>query len=91
MFHWTENRIRAHVFTCVIALQIHRYMRQRLLESHLSVERAMQRLQTLKAGSLSTPAGTAKYLAALEDKHREVYEQLQLPLPRVKHLESHPL
>jgi len=91
MFHWTESRIRAHVFICVIALQIHRYMRQRLLESHLSVERAMQRLQTLKAGTLSTPAGAAKYLAALEDKHREVYEQLQLPLPRVKHLENHAL
>jgi transposase len=88
MYHWTEKRIRAHVFLCVIALQIQRYMRSRLSQSHLSVERAIQRLQTLKAGTLQTPSGTAKYLAALEDKHKEVFEQLQLPFPRPKHLES---
>jgi len=87
MYHWTEKRIRAHVFICVIALQIQRYMRHRLSESDLSVERAIQRLQTLKAGELETPAGTAKYLAALEDKHREVFEQLHLPFPKVKDLE----
>ena len=88
MYHWTESRIRAHVLICVMALQIQRYMRSRLSESPLSVERALQRLQTLKAGTLNTPAGTTRYLAALEDKHKEVFEQLQLPFPRVKHLES---
>jgi transposase len=88
MYHWTEKRIRAHVFICVMALQMQRYMRHRLCESDLSVERAIQRLQTLKAGTLETPAGTAKYLAALEDKHREVFAQLQLPFPKVKDLES---
>jgi transposase len=87
MYHWTETRIRAHVFICVMALQIQRYMRYRLSESDLSVERAIQRLQTLKAGELETPAGTAKYLAALEDKHKEVFEQLRLPFPKVKDLE----
>lgn len=88
MYHWTEKRIRAHVFICVIALQIQRYMRYRLLRSDLSVERAIQRLQTLKAGTLETPAGSTKYLAALEEKHKEVFQQLQLPFPKVKHLES---
>lgn len=88
VYHWTENRIRAHVFICVMALQLQRYMRSRLCESPLSAERALQRLQTLKAGTLKTPSGTAKYLAALEDKHKEVFEQLQLPFPKVKHLES---
>ena len=87
MYHWTEKRIRAHVFICVMALQIQRYMRHRLSESDLSVQRAIQRLQTLKAGTLETPTGTAKYLAALEDKHKEVFVQLQLPFPKVKDLE----
>jgi hypothetical protein len=75
-------------FICVVALQIQRYMRDRLSESALSVERAIQRLQTLKAGELETPAGTAKYLAALEDKHKEVFEQLRVRFPKVKDLES---
>ena len=91
MYHWTESRIRAHVFICVMALQIERYMRHRLAKSDLSVERAIQRLQTLKAGTLKTPAGTAKYLAAVQDRHKEILEQLQLPLPKLKHLEPEAL
>ena len=88
MFHWTEQRIRAHVFICVLALQMQRYMRCRLSNSGLSVERAMLRLQTLKAGTLETPAGRTPYLAAVQDKHREVYKQLELPLPKVKDLQT---
>jgi transposase len=88
MYHWTEQRIRAHVFICVLALQMQRYMRSRLSASPLSVERALQRLQTLKAGTLETPTGKTHYLAALQDKHKEVFEQLQLPFPKLKHLEA---
>jgi len=88
MYHWTEQRIRAHVFICVLALQVQRYMRARLAGSDLSVERSIQRLQTLKAGTLDTPAGRTPYLAALQNKHKEVYKQLKLPLPRVKDLET---
>ena len=73
MYHWTEQRIRAHVFICVLALQMQRYMRHRLSESELSVERAIQRLQTLKAGTLETPAGSGRYLAAVEERKREVF------------------
>jgi hypothetical protein len=83
MYHWTEQRIRAHVFICVMALQMQRAMRSRLSKSELSVEPAIQRLQTLKAGTLETPGGTTKYLAALQDKHKEVFEQLQLPFPKL--------
>ena len=88
IYHWTEKRIRAHVFICVLALQMQRTMRSRLSASPLSVERALQRLQTLKAGTLETPGGMTKYLAALQDKHKEVFQQLQLPFPKLKHLEA---
>jgi len=56
MYHWTEQRIRAHVFVCVLALQRQRYMRYQLSKTNLSVERALERLQTLKPGTLNTPA-----------------------------------
>jgi transposase len=91
MYHWTEQRIRTHVFICVLALQMQRYMRCRLSNSGLSVERAMLRLQTLKAGTLETPVGRTPYLAAVQDKHREVYKQLELPLPKVKDLQTQAL
>ena len=41
MYYWTEKRIRAHVFIYVIALQIQRYLRSRLSQSDLSMERAI--------------------------------------------------
>jgi transposase len=88
MYHWTEPRIRAHVFICVLALQVQRYMRHRLSKSDLSVERSIQRLQTLKAGILQTPSGMTPYMAAVQDKHKEVYRQLELPLPRLKDIQS---
>ena len=28
--HWTERRMRAHIFVCVLALQVERCLRQRL-------------------------------------------------------------
>jgi transposase len=93
MYHWTENRIRAHVFICVMALQMHRCMRSRLRSSEgdLSVERAIQRLQTLKAGVLESPSGSVKYLAALEDRHKEALQQLSLPFPKLSNLEPETL
>jgi len=91
VYFWTEKRIRAHVFICVLALQVHRYMRYRLSKTDLSVERALERLQTLKAGTLNTPARAAKYLAVAEARHREVLEQLKLPFPKLKHLEAEAL
>jgi len=51
VYHWTEPRIRAHVFICVLALQLERWMRNRL--QPVSVQRMLQSLQWIKAGELS--------------------------------------
>ena len=48
--HWTENRIKAHVFICVLALQIERMMRNRL--KTLSVSKALDRLRQIKVGKM---------------------------------------
>jgi hypothetical protein len=40
-FNWTERRIRAHVFLCVIALQVERWMRNKLQPILLSVPRTL--------------------------------------------------
>lgn len=60
--HWTEERIRAHVFVCVLALQVERWMRNRLMgvrlsddrgeRENLSVPRAIERLKRIKAGEI---------------------------------------
>ena len=59
VFHWTEERIRAHVFICVLALQIERWMRNRLRDARLpdghkgvSVARAIELLKRIKASEM---------------------------------------
>jgi len=84
VYHWTQRRIRAHVFLCVLALQFHRFMRGELARSNLSVERSLERLKTVKAGTLRLQAQRVPYVTALTETHKELYEQLELPFPRVK-------
>jgi len=48
--HWTERRIRAHIFVCVLALQVERWMRQRLRAADTSVPRALDVLRRIKMG-----------------------------------------
>ncbi len=86
VYHWTERRIRAHVFICVLALQLHRFMRAQLAGSGISVERFLERLKTVKAGTLRMQAQEVPYLTALTQTHKELYEQLELPFPKVKDL-----
>lgn len=47
MFHWLPERIRAHASICLMALVIHRFMRQRLklADSTLSPEAALRQLR----------------------------------------------
>ena len=86
VYHWTQRRIRAQVFLCVLALQVHRFMRTKLARSGLSVERSLERLKTVKAGTLRVQAQQVPYLTALTETHKELYEQLELPFPKVKDL-----
>ena len=50
VYHWTEKRIRAHIFVCVLALQIERWMRRKL--KTVSVPKALFQLQRIKVGEL---------------------------------------
>jgi transposase len=46
MHHWVDRRIEAHIFLCVMALQIQRLMRQRLHKASIkrSPERILEKL-----------------------------------------------
>lgn len=52
VYHWTEERIRAHVFVCVIALQLERWMRNKLKEMAVSVPAAIRLLRQIKMGEI---------------------------------------
>jgi len=82
VYHWTPRRIRAHVFLCVLALQVHRFMRTKLARSGLSVERSLERLKTVKAGTLRVQAQQVPYLTALTETPRSFTNNLSYPYPR---------
>ena len=45
VYHWVDRRIRAHIFICVMALQLHRLMRSRLHQAKIftSPERVLEK------------------------------------------------
>jgi transposase len=72
--HWTEERIKAHVFICVLALQIERLMRNRL--KTLSVSKALDRLRRIKVGEVKA-SGKSSFLASqVTAEQKEIMKEL---------------
>lgn len=75
--HWTEDRIKAYVFICVLALQIERLMRNRL--KTLSVSKAIDRLRRIKVGEMRV-GDTATLLATeVTAEQKEIMRKLGVP------------
>ena len=86
--HWTEQRIRAHIFICIIALQLERWMRNKLQSISLSVPKAMQVLQQIKVGELCVGEESRLMLTILTSVHKEILNNLGVPLPTTRHLST---
>ncbi len=74
VYHWTEDRIRAHVFICVLALQIERLMRKRL--KTLSVAKALESLRRIKVGEVKIGATTRLLTTELTSEQKEILKAL---------------
>jgi transposase len=76
--HWTEDRIKAHVFICVLALQIERLMRNRL--KTLSMSKALDRLRRIKVGEMRV-GDTSSFLATeVMAEQKEIMRELGVPM-----------
>jgi transposase len=84
--HWTEDRIKAHVFICVLALQIERLMNRRL--KSISVRKAIDRLRQIKAGELRVGGVTTKTLMRVTEEQQNLFKSLDVPPPRFANAES---
>ena len=69
VFHWTERRIRAHVFVCVLALQLERWMRLKLRP--VSVPRALSELARIKVGELELDGKKSLVVTRPTDEQKE--------------------
>jgi transposase len=80
VYHWTEPRIRAHIFICIIALQIERWMRNHL--KTVSVRKALQSLQRVKAGVMLIEGREIKIATRPTQEQRDLLKLLGVkPIP----------
>lgn len=86
VFHWTEERIKAHIFICVLALQIERLMRNRL--QSVSVRKAIDRLRQIKAGEMKINGVKTRTLTRATEEQQNLFKFLELPAPRMARAES---
>jgi len=84
--HWTAQRIRAHIFICVIALQLERWMRNKLQSISLSVPKCMQVLEQIKVGEFCYGETTRQMLTTLTPEHKTILHTLGVAQPTASHL-----
>jgi transposase len=85
-YHWTKNRIKAHVFICVIALQMSRLMRKRLKDIGYSWERAIERLRGIKTFTIKSDAKEKRGITVADKEQKAIYRQLEIPFPQYRDL-----
>lgn len=80
VYHWTEPRIRSHIFICILALQIERWMRNRL--KTVSVRKALQSLQRVKAAVMVVGGKEVKVATRPTPEQKEFLKKLGVkPIP----------
>lgn len=87
MYHWTERRILAHVFICVMALQIERYLHVHLHWMKVYAAAALDKLRQSKAGRMVVNQVKTPVITTATEEHKALYKQLNLPFPTLKRLE----
>lgn len=77
--HWTEKRIRAHVFICILALQMERWMRKKL--GDISVPKAIRILRRIKAVMASSPERATMVVTRADKEQKEIFRRLGILSP----------
>jgi hypothetical protein len=79
VYHRLEDRIRAHVILCWLALLLARIVETR---THTTWPRARAELQRLHVGTFTGPAGTFRQTTELTRPQRDLYSALALDPPK---------
>jgi len=78
VIHWTERRIRAHIFICVLALQVERWMRRKM-KGVSSVPKAIGLLQKIKFGEIEVGGKTTRAVSCSIPEQKILLETLGVP------------
>jgi transposase len=82
VYHWTEERIRAHVFICVLALQMERWMRNKL--KGMSVPAAIRQLRRIKMIEMIEGRSTHSMPTRLNAEQEEILRKLEVPISEIQ-------
>ena len=86
IYHRREDRIRAHVLLCWLALLLIRLAETTTGRTWTSVRAELQRLHV---GTFTGPAGTFRQTSQPNPKVRRLHDALDLPLPsQILHLDT---
>jgi len=88
MYHWVDRRIEAHIFMCVLALQLQRVMRHRLRTAKidLSPERVLEKLSFHRTVEAVINGQTIQGLISPTQTQHELFAALEMPAPQPKNL-----
>jgi len=78
VYHWTERRIRAHIFVCVLALQVERWMRRKMKDVS-SVPKAIRSLQRIKVGEIEVGGKTTHAVSRSLPEQKALFDTLGVP------------
>ena len=81
VYHWTEERIRAHVFMCVLALQVERWMRKKLAGVGVSVPAAIRQLRRIKMVEMVEGDQMRTLPTRPTAEQKEILKKLGVPAP----------
>jgi len=88
VFHWVDRRIQAHIFICVMALQIQRLMRHRLQKANItrSPERVLEKLSFQRTVEAQLKGRRVKGLVPPTAEQLSFFEALNIPEAQHKDL-----
>jgi len=90
MYHHVNRRIEAHIFICVMALQLQRYMRSRLHASKIvkSPERVLEKLSFQRTVEAEVNGARIKGLTAPTPEQLSFYDALGVPKPQFQDMNA---
>jgi transposase len=90
IYHRTDRRIEAHIFMCVMALQLHRFIRFRLNASKIvkSPERVLEKLSFQRTVEAQVDGRRIKGLTAPTYEQLSFYEALGVAKPQYRDIKE---
>jgi len=90
MYHRTDRRVEAHIFMCVMALQLHRFMSNRLHASKIvkSPERMLEKLSFQRTVQAEVKGRRIQGLTAPTPEQLSFYDALGLPKPQYQDMNA---